>query len=204
MTKNSSYPFLQSDEKVLWQGRPTKPQLMEAPYSWIILFRWVCALILFYLAVRYWNFAATITVEPSVRIGTCIFLVFCGVMMAIGPFRQLNNLENNINYMITNKRVITFRKKNAEVYYTASRYFTDLSEATVLPKSNGLADLVIGPVSHGVTASGRRDIPPVEREDDALLPLMFYNIRGVEDAVDTLPSFFVLHDVSRRSGKDAA
>ncbi len=204
MTKNTSYPFLQNEEQILWQGRPTKPQLMEAPYSWIILFRWVCAIVLFYLALRYWNFAATITVEPSVRVGTCIFLVFCGVMMAIGPFRQLKNLENNINYMITNKRVIAFRKKNAEVYYTASRYFTDLSEATILPKANGMADLVIGPVSHGVTRSGRRDIPPVEREDDALLPLMFYNIRDVEDAVETLPSYFVLHGYQGGKGKQAA
>lgn len=204
-TKNYVEKYvLEDNEKILWEGRPKSIKFFEEPHTTLTIIRWAISAILFFSAVRYWAYAATISIEGNVKIGTTLFLVFCGVLVAIRPFLNIRNLEKRVIYLVTDKRVIAYRKKDSETAFILSRRLEDLTEATIVKKEGNLGDLYLGPKTKAIVRQSRQDLPPVVRPEEYMMPMVFYNIFLPEEAALLLPAYIKVNNLEIDSAKKAA
>ena len=136
---------LNDGEKVLWEGRPKSIKFFEEPHTTLNIIRWAISAILVFCAFKYWAYGSAISIEANVHVGTTLFLLFCAALIAIRPFLNIRNLQNRIHYIITDKRVIAYRKKDSETAFIQCRNLKDFTEATIVSKEGNLGDLYIGP-----------------------------------------------------------
>ena len=195
---------LNDGEKVLWEGRPKSIKFFEEPHTTLNIIRWAISAILVFCAFKYWAYGSAISIEANVHVGTTLFLLFCAALIAIRPFLNIRNLQNRIHYIITDKRVIAYRKKDSETAFIQCRNLKDFTEATIVSKEGNLGDLYIGPKTSAAVRSSRRDLPPVQREEDYVLPMVLYNIFLPEEAAAFLPDYIKVNNEGLKSEKKAA
>ncbi len=195
---------LQDNEKILWEGNPKSIKLFEEPHTTLNVIRWAISAHFLICAFKYFSYAQTISIETKVKFGTTMFLLLCGIATAVRPFLNIRNLENKINYIITDKRAIAYKKKNSEAAIIQCRNLKDFTEATIVLKDDDLGDLYIGPKTGAVTRGSRRDLPPVQRDEDYIMPLVFYNIFMPKEAAANLPDFIKVRNFDKKADKRAA
>ena len=188
MNKEIHGDLLLKGERVLWEGKPQKIKLLEAPFTSAIMIRWVAAIGVLLMAVKYWMYAETIFIEPSLRMNITGFIIIIALIIAARPFLDIKNLENNFRYIITDRRAITIRQKGKDRFFTQIRNLSDFAEAVVVQGQNGSGSLIIGPVTEAVLRKQRKDLLPIQTEEEAMHPLSFYNVYAPDEAARVLPA----------------
>ena len=188
MNKETHGDLLLKGERVLWEGKPQKMKLIEAPFTAGIIIRWVAAICVFLGAFRYWTHTSTIVMETSLRMNVTIFIAIIGIIIAARPFLDIKNLENNFRYIITDRRAIAIRQKGKDKFFTQIRDLSDFTEALVVEGEGGRGSLVIGIATDAVLRKQRKDLSPTQTAGEELDPLSFYSIYAPDDAAKALPA----------------
>ena len=133
---------LQSGEHILWSGTPSNIKLLEAPYTFGIIARWVIAVVLFGFCAWYMASFSALGVDGTQATVFSIVIALVGVYLIWDPIRVVARLKTKTLYCITNQRVIVcFQGRPNKMKF---RMLDELDEVSVELLSTGCGNIYFG------------------------------------------------------------
>ncbi len=177
---------LRQDETVLWEGAPSRVEVIEPGNKLALILRWCGCTAFAALAIFYWAVLAPSFGIPPLR-GACISLVTLAVCFAVAvtPVLNARQLPKVIRFAVTDRRLLVCNgKKQAYTYRTLN----DFTSATVERLPNGTFHVFFGPVAHGVRRR-THDTVLVYTESYRFDPLVFSCLEEVDSLLAVLPDY---------------
>lgn len=187
--KNS---FLRHGENILWESRPTAVPLLEAPYTFRVLLRWIISILL--VVFGYWCLVRPEALWQMSRhthllIGCASLCI--AVYLFFSPFVNIHRLKNNTYYYITDQRFIACCNGRNDLICTY-RELTDMTEMTIETIGKGRYNIHIGAMDSGRSIHARDKIQNYDAHQK-MMPLTFHSVVDAYNCTDFLPDYICIN-----------